>query len=239
MTRKRTQPRPSGLRDRIIELRRVVAGEILSHDKNWRLHPPVQLAALEGILGEVGIADALLGFPADGLGVVTADCPLMVFDGHARKDRDPSQVWPVLVMDLTRAEADKMLAVLDPTAAMAEPDEAARQALWDSLVLESLELREMLERQSGVTAGDAKEAEGTDNNTVLLDQSVQLKPKREYVMLVCDSEQDHEYLRELLGLKMVRRGGYKAGSPFDATSLERVVMVNRLRRVVDADRSAE
>lgn len=143
MARKRSPPRPSGLRDRIIELRRVVAGELTSHPSNWRTHPPAQLAALEGILGEVGIADALLGFAADGKGVVTADCPLMVFDGHARKDRDPLQVWPVLVMDLTRAEADKMLAVIDPLAAMAEPDEAARQALWDSLVLESEALREL------------------------------------------------------------------------------------------------
>jgi len=132
------------IRDRIIELRRVRAADLMSHPENWRDHPESQVAVLDGILGEVGIADALLGFPADGLGIVTPDCQLMVFDGHARKDHNPNQIWPVLVMDLTRAEADKMLAVIDPVSAMAKTNQDKLVKLISGLNTECDAIAEML-----------------------------------------------------------------------------------------------
>jgi hypothetical protein len=48
------------IRDRVVELRRVRARELLPNPKNWRRHPKVQAAALRGLLDEIGIADALL-----------------------------------------------------------------------------------------------------------------------------------------------------------------------------------
>jgi len=48
------------IRDRIKELRRVRAKDLLPNPKNWRLHTKVQAAALRGLLAEVGYADALL-----------------------------------------------------------------------------------------------------------------------------------------------------------------------------------
>ena len=47
-------------RDRILRLDRVPAKSLLPHPRNWRKHPTTQLAALRGILSEVGWADALL-----------------------------------------------------------------------------------------------------------------------------------------------------------------------------------
>ena len=49
------------IRDRIKELRRVRAGELRPHPKNWRTHPAAQQDALRGVLAEIGYADALLG----------------------------------------------------------------------------------------------------------------------------------------------------------------------------------
>ena len=43
-------------RDRIKELRRVRAGDLMSNPKNWR----VQRATLQGLLREIGYADAIL-----------------------------------------------------------------------------------------------------------------------------------------------------------------------------------
>lgn len=43
------------IRDRVKELRRVRASELLPNPKNWRMHPKKQSDALRGILAEVGI----------------------------------------------------------------------------------------------------------------------------------------------------------------------------------------
>ncbi len=110
------------LKNRVRELRMVRGGDIESHGRNFRNHPAKQIAAIQGTLQSVGIADALLAFPADGLGPAGDFSRLCAFDGHARKDLDPDQVWPVLVCDLTRAEADAMLATLDWTSSLAEID---------------------------------------------------------------------------------------------------------------------
>jgi len=48
------------IRDRIKELRRVPASELIPNPKNWRVHPTAQQDALRGVLAEVGYADALI-----------------------------------------------------------------------------------------------------------------------------------------------------------------------------------
>ncbi len=128
------------IRDRVKELRRVRASELLPHPKNWRSHPKLQREALKGILAEVGYADALL--------VRETDEGLQLIDGHLRAEMTPDQEVPVLVLDLTEEEACKLLVSLDPLAAMAGKDDAllqdllegmeteneALQGLWESLV---------------------------------------------------------------------------------------------------------
>ena len=56
-------------RDRIVELRRVPARELIANPRNWRRHPARQAAALRGVLEEVGYADAL-EFPARALRMI-------------------------------------------------------------------------------------------------------------------------------------------------------------------------
>ncbi len=68
---------------------------------------------------------------------------------------------------------------------------------------------------------------------VLLDQAVQMVPTREYVVVMCETPEEFEELRARLGLKMVRRGGYKKGSQFDAVGVERVVTARRLMERLD------
>lgn len=56
------------------------------------------------------------------------------------------------------------------------------------------------------------------------EQSVQIEPPREYILIMADPNSvEWEELKEMLKLKMVRRGGYKKGSQFDAVGLERVI----------------
>ena len=100
--------------DRIKSLRRVRAGDLLPHPKNWRRHPEGQRKAMQAALAEIGYADALLA----------RETPegLMLVDGHLRAELDPDQKVPVLILDVTEAEADKLLATLDPLAGLAEAD---------------------------------------------------------------------------------------------------------------------
>jgi hypothetical protein len=124
------------IRDRVIELRRVRAGDLLPHPGNWRRHPPAQRAALAGILDEVGYAGAVLARETpDGL---------MLIDGHLRAETTPDQAIPVLVLDVSADEAAKLLATMDPLAAMAEADSAALDALLRDVDTSSAALQTML-----------------------------------------------------------------------------------------------
>ncbi|MCU0880666.1 MAG: ParB N-terminal domain-containing protein [Pirellulaceae bacterium] len=127
------------IRDRIKDLRRVRAGDLRPHPKNWRKHPEEQQNALRGILAEVGYVDALMvrELPDGGLQIV---------DGHLRAETTPDAEVPVLVVDLDEAEADKVLATFDPLAAMAEPDEAQLEALLKGISTDSEALAELLDQ---------------------------------------------------------------------------------------------
>jgi len=125
------------IRNRIREFRRVKAADLLPHPRNWRIHPQPQLDALRGILSEVGWADALL--------VRETPDGLQLIDGHARADVAPDAEVPVLVLDVTAAEAEKILATHDPLATMASANQTALDDLPDGISTQSEALREMLE----------------------------------------------------------------------------------------------
>jgi hypothetical protein len=128
-------PRPQ-FRDRIRELRRVRASELLPNPRNWRLHPASQRAALTGVLTEIGFADALLARELP-------DGRLELVDGHLRAETAPEQLVPVLVLDIDDAEAKKILLTLDPLAAKAEPspeqlDSLLREVTTNSAAVEAM-----------------------------------------------------------------------------------------------------
>lgn len=126
------------IRDRIKSLRRVRAGDLRPNPRNWRTHPQAQQDALRGVLAEVGIADALLARELP-------DGSLMLIDGHLRADVDPGTKWPVLVLDVTEAEAATLLATLDPLTALAEADDQKLGELLAQLDTESEALQAMLD----------------------------------------------------------------------------------------------
>jgi hypothetical protein len=113
------------IRNRIRELRMVPAKDLLPNPKNWRRHPKAQADALRGVLAEIGFADALLARETDR--------GLMLIDGHLRAETAPDQDVPVLILDVDAAEADKLLATLDPLAGLAEWDPGALKSLTDSV----------------------------------------------------------------------------------------------------------
>lgn len=129
--------RRRGVRDRVVELVRVRAGELVAHPGNWRRHPERQRAALRGILREIGYADALLA-RREGESFV-------LIDGHLRKSLDPEQVVPVLVLDVSAEEAETLLATLDPLAALAEADPEPLARLLERVESSNQAVRDLLE----------------------------------------------------------------------------------------------
>jgi hypothetical protein len=125
------------IRDRIRELRRVAASELLPNPRNWRTHPRKQREALQGILAEIGYADALLARETD-------DGRLMLIDGHLRAETTPQSVVPVLVLDVNEEEANKLLVTLDPLAALAGTDSELLSGLLGEVKTESAGLGQML-----------------------------------------------------------------------------------------------
>src|SRR5579872_2747678 len=168
------------IRDRIKELRRVPASQLQPNPKNWRTHPTAQQDALKAILAEIGYAGALLAreTPAGGL---------LLIDGHLRAETTPDQKVPVLILDVDEAEADKLLATLDPLAAMAGADGAKLEGLLCSVKTGSAALQDMLTR----LAADARAIPAL-GPPVNLEPQPDSKPDMEtrYAIVVnCESEQ--------------------------------------------------
>jgi DNA modification methylase len=136
------------IRDRVRELRRVKASELVPNPKNWRRHPKEQAAALKGLLAEVGYADALIVRELP-------DGRLMLIDGHLRAETTKNATVPVLVLDVTEAEADKLLLTLDPLAAMALADQEQVMALLETVRTDSQAVAALLERVAGQEAWQA------------------------------------------------------------------------------------
>jgi hypothetical protein len=125
------------IRNRVKSLRMVPASDLRPNPKNWRTHPKAQQDALRGVLAEVGLADACLARELP-------DGSLMLIDGHLRAETLGDGEVPVLVLDVNEAEADKLLATLDPLAAMAETDSEKFDALIRLVNSSSEALQELI-----------------------------------------------------------------------------------------------
>ena len=69
---------------------------------------------------------------------------------------------------------------------------------------------------------------------LLLDQAIQLEPAKEYIIVMCADAGEFQELRQIFNLQQVRRGGYRAGSPLDATGTQRVVHAKTLLELFNA-----
>lgn len=127
------------IRDRVKELRRVKAGQLKPHPRNWRTHPRQQSDALRGVLAEIGYAGALLARELP-------DGSLQLIDGHLRAQTTPEVEAPVLIVDLDDDETDKLLAVLDPLAAMAGADHEVLAGLLRDVETENEAVAALLDK---------------------------------------------------------------------------------------------
>ena len=117
---------PLSLRDRVVEMKRVKASDLVDHPENFRRHEADQQRALTTMLSEIGFAGVVLTRKLPG-------GKLQIIDGHLRKALAGSEKIPVVVTDLNENEARKLLASYDPLGAMAGTDKDALKALLEKL----------------------------------------------------------------------------------------------------------
>jgi len=181
------------IRNRIKELRHVPASDLRPNPKNWRTHPKAQQDALRGILAEVGMADACLARELD-------DGTLMLIDGHLRAETIGEEVVPVLILDVDEAEADKILATLDPLAAMADSDAVKLDDLLRNIDTGSEALQEMIaataEQAKLYQVDEAKPPELPDGDRT---------PFRQMTFTIHDEQ--HELIEEAIAIAKKSGGG--------------------------------
>jgi len=189
----------------------------------WKRHEKEQGEPLEALLEKVGWVQSVIKNQTTG----------NLIDGHFRvelaKQRGEKKI-PVVYVKLSLKEEKLVLALLDPLTGLAKIDDMRLEKLLRELEPQHVALEALvakMEADLGLGGNGAGELDGASAE-VILDQAVQLEPSKEYIIVFCDDEEEFADLRSALDLQMVRRGGYKTGSPFDARGIERVVSARRL-----------
>ena len=169
------------IRDRIKEFRRVPANSLHPNPKNWRTHNVRQRNVLKGILAEIGYADALLARELP-------DGSLQLIDGHLRAETTPNQKVPVLILDLNDAEAEKLLATLDPLAALAGTDQTMLDDLLSQIETENIAIQEFLRSLTDSQSNDC----GSDR----FDEKEVAIPEVYQILVTCRDESEQREVFE-------------------------------------------
>jgi DNA modification methylase len=127
----------STVRDRVVGLERIRAGDLEDHPSNWRRHPRRQRAALRAVLEEIGWAGAVIARRE-------GDRTILI-DGHLRKSLHPDAPVPVLILDVSAEEAEQLLVTMDPIGALARPDPASLNDLLDRVRFSNDAVADLLE----------------------------------------------------------------------------------------------
>jgi hypothetical protein len=130
-------------------------------------------------------------------------------------DARPDELVAVRRPDLRGQKAIRAALLDNRTGELSTWDGAVLGELKGAGLLTGLDLEEFI----------AKAEKPLADAETLLDQAVQLRPPREYIVVMCADDDGKEFatLRQKLNLMPVRRGGYKHGSPFDDIGIQRVV----------------
>jgi hypothetical protein len=89
----------------------------------------------------------------------------------------------------------------------------------------------------GLDLPDDEKIDKMEDGEVLgFEQSVQIAPPKEYVLIMAEPNSvEWEQMKEMLKLKMVRRGGYRKGSPFDDLGIERVIRWDEFKKRINVN----
>ena len=167
--------------------------DLVPNPFNWRTHPVKQADALRGILAEVGIADVVKGYRLP-------DGRVQTIDGHLRAEILPDQEIPVLMLDVTEEEAQKLLATFDSVGELAEVDQERLRLLLTDMSFQNDAVNQMLAdlaAQNDVLLGDGGLLSGSDGSGDGSGEQSEVKPCWD-VIVACETEQEQIRLIRIL-----------------------------------------
>jgi len=167
-------------RNRIKRHVRVRAGDLVPHELNPRVHPESQKAALLALYEEIGFARSLLAYELD-------DGRLKLIDGHLRASLDPEQTVEVEVLDVSDAEARRLLLAIDPLAQLAQYEADALAKLRQLAEPESPAVKQIWE---------AVEATGKSVDDQACGKKQSEPPEQWLLLIECDHEKQQVALLE-------------------------------------------
>ena len=125
-------------KNRIKEFKYIEGTEIVGNPKNWHSHGAEQTSLFRNVLAEIGFADALLVRELE-------DGRYSLLDGHLRMGVvGSSGKVPALILDVTEAEGDKILASLDSLMLLADINNEQFQALLSENLFDNQTIRDDL-----------------------------------------------------------------------------------------------
>jgi hypothetical protein len=141
----------------------------------------------------------------------------------ASKDAGLKEVWIEVAEGLT--EEQKKEFIVKDNVGFGEWDWDVLANEWDNIKLEDWGLELTIDEEIDNLEEDEE---------IELPQSVQLEPPKEYIIILCEPNSvEWEELKMDLQLGIVRKGGYKKGSAFDAISTERVLTYKNFKERYD------
>jgi ParB-like chromosome segregation protein Spo0J len=193
------------------------------HPRNPNRHPTEQIALLAKNIRALGWRHPVIVSKLSGY----------IVAGHAR-------IEAAKLLNINAVPVDYQLfaSTEEETAYLIADNRIAELAERDNAVLKDL----LQELDTGATDMDLTgydsdsleelmTQEHQDESDVIFDQSVQMEPAKEFLVILLEPSEIEE-ARQLLELKQVRRGGYKAGSAFDAVGSERCIRWGRVRNAI-------
>ena len=194
----------------------------MPYAKNSRTHSKDQITQIATSIGEFGFTNpVLIGESED------------IIAGHGRvmaaKELELSKVPCIRLQHLTE-EQKKAYVIAD--------NKLALNAGWNENLLKQ-EIESLQESDYDITLTGFSEMEIDellaaeeiidDADEILHEQSLQVEPAKEYVLILAKDNDEWDEMVEYFQLKKVRRGGYKAGSAFDSIGTERVLKFERVK----------
>jgi ParB-like chromosome segregation protein Spo0J len=204
-----------------MKLETVALGSISPDPANTRKHSRRNLDAIKASLRRFGQQKPIV---VDAKGVVLAGNGTLA----AATELGWSEIQIVRTA-LVGVDATAFGIADNRTAELAEWEETLGEvlkALTDAgvdaadLGFNQMEIDDLLEAEKIIEEADE----------VIHEQSIQVEPSKEYVVIVAENEAEWAEMIAYFDLKKVRRGGYKAGSAFDAVGMERVLPFKRAKK---------
>jgi ParB-like chromosome segregation protein Spo0J len=205
-----------------LEIEVIETHKLVPYAKNSRTHSKEQITQIATSIEEFGFTNpVLIGESED------------IIAGHGRvmaaKELELNKVPCIRLKHLTE-EQKKAYVIAD--------NKLALNAGWDENLLKQ-EIESLQESDYDISLTGFSEMEIDEllaaeeiideADEILHEQSLQVEPAKEYVLILAKDIDEWDEMVEYFQLKKVRRGGYKAGSAFDSIGTERVLKFERVK----------